>query len=748
MRRRNKHGGGGRREHRLGAFLARSFVRLRWVVVILGVAGIVWAAMALPSIPTSASGSLRSLVPPHSSAVRAEEISATRFGFPLLSRTIIVVRDPHGLSPARQLSLVDIAARLALRREPGFSQIRAALPLSNSFGSRGFTTARSTTMLLYLLFAPSTSSTQEFTLARQLVHQVIRPRAGEFVGVTGEVPAELAQENLISARLLWVEVATLLVAALAVAIQFRAVGASLLTLGVIIGAYLVADRVVAQLAIHTGSAVPSQAIPILVVLVFGVCTDYSIFFLSRFRALLGEGRTRREAAVTVVRQITPIVFTAGITVAAGTAALLVARLGFIRGFGPALAIAVAVAMLVAVTLVPAALALGGRRLYWPGPGCRPAPAYGPRVDNSRESRRSVARLAARHPLLATALALAIVIAGASGLSRTRASNELVGALPAGSPVRHAYRVAQRGFAPGVLAPAVVVTTGPGAGSSPAAERLERELARQPGVTQVFGPAQRPPGGLGRLNVWRAPDAARYVLFMRSDPLGPKAISNIDLLQQRLPRLVSRAGLGGTRALVAGDTALSSEIVHDTLGDLGRVIPTMLAAIFVVIAIYLRALVAPLYLVLTSVLAAAAALGLTTWVMQDLLGYGQLTYYVIFTVAVMLISLGSDYNVFLVARVWQEARRRTLGAAVAVGGTRASRPIATAATVLAASFALVAIVPLQSFRELAFAMAIGLLVDGLIIRAILVPALLVMVGPRSAWPGHKIRSAQDQPAAAD
>src|SRR5205807_7884977 len=128
-------------------------------------------------------------------------------------------------------------------------------------------------------------------------------------------------------------------------------------------------------------------------------------------------------------------------------------------------------------------------------------------------------------------------------------------------------------------------------------------------------------------------------------------------------------------------------------SLKRVIPIVLLALFLIVAVFLRALVAPLYLVLTSLLGVAASLGITVYVLQEVLGYGQIAYYVIFTVGVMLISLGSDYNVFLVGRIWQEARRRDLREAIEVGGSRAARSITTSGFVLAMAFALLPIVPL-------------------------------------------------------
>lgn len=730
---------------RVGRLLATTFVRLRLLVIVAWVGVVVWAVAVLPPLHSTAAGSLRDLVPKGSPAVAAEQVSGRRFSFPLLSRTIVVVSNPHGLSAARQADLVDVARRLAVGRIPALRVIAGALPLSNSVSFRPFAIRPGTTMLLYLLFRPSVATGARTAAAHQLVKQVIGHRSGEYEGVTGEVPAEVAQEALITSRLKWVELATLALVAFAVGVYFRAVGPPLVALGVVASAYLISERMVQQIAQYAHVAVPSQAQPILVVLVFGVATDYSIFFLSRFRLLLRQGVPRLEAAAQVVRQITPIVFTAGITVAAGTAALLVADVAFIRGFGPALAVAVLVAMLVAVVAVPAVLATLGRHLYWPAPISRGRPETPARSPGA--PRFAAAALASRHPIMAVMVAAVVIFGAASGLVRTAVGNELVQGLPTHSAVRHTYEVARRGFPSGILAPAVVVVTGRGIGAGgTAVTRVEHELAGQPGVAQVLGPGQRPPLGFGRLSVWLAPGAARYVVFFASDPLGARAIAHARALQQRMPGLLRTAGIGSARGQVAGDTALSADIVHSTLTSLARVIPTMLVAIFVVIAIFLRALVAPLYLVLTSVLATAAALGLTTYVAQDLLGYGALTYYVVFTVAVMLISLGSDYNVFLVGRIWQEGRRRTLSDAVAIGGTRASRPIATAALILACSFALVLIVPLQSFWEIGLAMAVGLLIDAFVVRSVLVPAILVLLGPRSAWPGRALRARSRRGAA--
>ena len=195
---------------------------------------------------------------------------------------------------------------------------------------------------------------------------------------------------------------------------------------------------------------------------------------------------------------------------------------------------------------------------------------------------------------------------------------------------------------------------------------------------------------------------------------------------------------GVRVEVGGEAALAGEAIDAAAADLGRVALVIGLVIVVLLGIFLRAFLAPVYLLAASVLALAAALGLTVWIFQGILGYGSLVYYVPFVVAVLLVSLGSDYNVFVVGRIWEEARRRPLRAAVAVAVPRASRAITTAGLALAAGFGLLALVPLAQFRQIAVAMAVGILIDTFVVRSLLVPALVVLFGRAGSWPGRTAR----------
>ena len=153
-------------------------------------------------------------------------------------------------------------------------------------------------------------------------------------------------------------------------------------------------------------------------------------------------------------------------------------------------------------------------------------------------------------------------------------------------------------------------------------------------------------------------------------------------------------------------------------------------------LFLRALIAPLYLLFASVLALGATYGIT-WMVVEALGWGEITYYIPFAAAVLLLSLGSDYTIFVVGRIWEAARTRPVEEAVIDAAPRASGSITVAGLVMAMSFAVLAVVPIVPLRELALMMTIGVLLDAFVVRSILAPALVTTFGRFGGWPGHEL-----------
>ena len=191
------------------------------------------------------------------------------------------------------------------------------------------------------------------------------------------------------------------------------------------------------------------------------------------------------------------------------------------------------------------------------------------------------------------------------------------------------------------------------------------------------------------------ESARYLLVLDEAPQESPAIRVVQRLRERMPTLLEDAGIEEANVSFAGDTALAEETVDTISRDLVRIGAAAFLVNFLLLVLFLRAVLAPLYLVLASTLALAASIGLTTLVFQGFLGHDDLTYHVPFAVAVLLLSLGSDYNVFVVGRIWKHAERMPLREAIATAAPSASRAITVAGLALAFSFAALALIDLRS-----------------------------------------------------
>lgn len=693
--------------------LARAIVWLRWPIVIAWIAGAVTAHVLLPSIEDVRGGAVGTLVPDDAAALDTERLEAEKFGLPALARAVVVQRDPEGLSAPERADVARRAVALTRARD---GEVAAAVPVIPGLVDEG--TDR--LALTYLHFGSDDDAFEQAEAAEAVAARVAAAEPDMLVRATGTTPSRAEEAGVVLDWLRWVEIGTGLLVFLIVGVAFRALGPPLLALVATVVAYVLSTTLLAAVAPDLDVSVPREVQPVIVVLVFGVVTDYSVFFLSRGRARLAAGDDRRDAARAASAGLTGIVSVAALSVAAAGATLMLADLGFLSAFGPGMAVSVLVAALVAITFVPAAMAIGGRRLF------SSRQVEKGKGSEDRGMRGAPTRFAARHPRIVVMAAVLLLAGGASGLWFTELSNPLFHGLPSDSGPAEGYRAVADEAAPGAVAPTTVLVSGRRLDRrGPALERLQALLGEQPGVAAVLGPAEQPLETPVGLTVSEDGEAARFLLVPSTNPLGAGAIDRLGALERRLPGLLESAGLEGSEAALAGDTALAQATIDRTLEDLARVGPAAVAAVFLVLALYLRAVVAPLAIMLASVLGLAATIGAATWFFQELLGQDALVFYVPLATAVLLLSLGADYSVFLAGRVWDAAGRRGMAEAVRVGGTRAAGPITTAAFVLAASFALLAIVPLRAFHQIAFTMAVGLLIDGFIVRTLLVPALLAM-----------------------
>jgi RND superfamily putative drug exporter len=584
------------------SFLARSYafvvVSLRYLVVGGWAAAVVLAIMFLPPLSATSSGGLSNLIPPGSAAARAEADVAHLFGFPIDAAVAIVQRDPHGMPAVvrdralRQAIAVDrrlagqsdgqlatAAAALARAGHPdaarilsgpvspgppgGIPGLAGAFPLPNAAGLLRGTNEQSTTVITFLAFRPGTSFGAQTAGAHAYVRWFLNRPDDHVVGVTGPVPAEFDQSQIIGKDILWVELFTVLAIALIVGVRFRSVGAPLATLACAATAYVIAIRLVVWLAGRMGVTLPPDLDPVLVVLLLGVTTDYTVFFLDGMRAQVAGGVPRIRAARLATAEVAPIILAAGVIVAAAAASLVVARTKMLSAFGPGLALTVLAAMAVSMTLGPALMAIFGGLLFRPVPRWLRRQGVTRREGGGREPgrpparwnlRTRVVRFAAARPmaLLIAAAGTAGLLAAAWGAHTIHLGSPLIRELPASASAARAGAAAADGFAPGILSPTEILVVGPGVARQTAAlARLQHELATRPGVAEIAGPASLP-GSAAQVNpaqvnpmLAASGGAARFVAVENTDPLDATAISRVRQLQHDLPARAGRRAAGRT-----------------------------------------------------------------------------------------------------------------------------------------------------------------------------------------------------------
>ena len=728
----------------MSGFFSSVVVRLRHLVLAGWIAAAVATTVYLPGLGSGEPLELGGLIPDDSPAVQAGARSQELFAVPLIADTAVVERDPGGLSAEEQTAIVDRAVDATTQDAEG-DEIALALPILNTQELFPGSEEDGTTAVTHLFFSGGASLSSRVGIAQEYA---AGSEVDGFAGATGPAPARLAQFEEIEDALPLVEGATVAVIALVVGLTFRSLGAPLLTLVAAGIAFLVSRGLIPWVGERLGAGVPQEVEPLVVALTLGVVTDYAIFFLAACRRRLAAGEERLEAARRSCTIVAPIVTTAGLIVVTGTAALVVGELEFFRAFGPALAITAAVALAVSVTLVPASLAILGRAAFWPSLDRQADDASDP--ERPTQVRSAASRLLTSRPVSAlVALAtIAVLLAAATGLRDTKLGMRLGSGLPADSEVQQAAEAAAQGFAPGVLAPAIVLVEGEAiADRRDELTRLEDAVREVPGVAGTLGPGTIPADVDGEVMVSEDGNAARLAVILDDSPLDSGAIETVNRLDDRLPELLRESGLGQHEAALAGQTAIAADTVEGIVDSSVLVGAVVLALNVILLAVFLRAVLAPLYLVAASVLSVAATLGLTTYFFQGYLGHSDLTYYVPFAAGVLLVSLGSDYNVFVAGRIWQEADRRPLREAIAVAAPGASRAIGVAGLALALSFAMLALVPVDGFREFAFMMGVGVMLETFLVRPLLIPALVALFGEAGTWPsrgfgrrrsGHPVR----------
>ncbi|MGP4025962.1 MMPL family transporter [Actinomadura sp. 3N407] len=536
------------------------------------------------------------------------------------------------------------------------------------------------------------------------------PGARVHVGGPVAIQADLSESFAgIDTMLLLVAVSVVLLILLLV---YRSV---LLPLVIIMGAVFalaLATAIAYFLAGQDIVTVSGQVQGILFILVIGASTDYGLLLSARFREELAGETDALPAVLTAWRRSVGAIVASGSTVALGLLALLLSRLSSNQALGPVGAIGIGCALLSALTFLPAALALLGRAAYWP---TRPHP------DRPGSSRHGVwervAGLLDRHPRRVWASCLIVLIAGAAFMPQLRTGGVPLSETFVGEAQSvRAQNVLDEHFPGGAGNPAIVLTD---------ASELQQVISAAESTEGVSGVRPRTTEG-GRPRVVDGRALVEVTLSAGADS---------DAARQTVERLRDELhGIAGAGTLVGGYTAQQIDIQDAAERDRTVIIPVVLAIILVILIALLRSLLMPVLLVATVVLSYLATLGVAALVFQYVLGFSATDPAVVLYGFIFLVALGVDYNIFLMTRAREESLRHGARSGVLRGLTVTGGVITSAGVVLAATFAALVVIPLAFLLQIAFIVAFGVLLDTLLVRSLLVPALVRDAGPIVWWPG--------------
>jgi RND superfamily putative drug exporter len=495
-------------------------------------------------------------------------------------------------------------------------------------------------------------------------------------------------------------IVTVVVVALLLLFTYRSPVLWLVPLVVVGLADRVASGLVAVLSRHTDLTIGPSTVGIVTVLVFGAGTDYALLLISRYREELHRHEDRWEAMRRALRGAGPAIVASAVTVVLSLLTLLLASLDDTVALGVTSALGIAVAALFALTALPVALVVCGRGLFWP---------FIPRVgEGGTEQERGVwarvGRGVARRPGLVTVISLVVLGLLSSGLIGTRLGLSQTEQFRVKAESVDGLTTLSRYFPAGAADPTVVLTSPTGA------DRVLAAVQGTPGVAQA------------RI-AERAGETVSISAVLTAAPDTAESYQTVRALRTAV----------GDDALVGGSVAIALDTRDAARRDLRVIVPVILLVVLLVLALLLRAVVAALLLIGTVIASFAAALGAGSWLFREVLGYPGLDNQVPLYAFLFLVALGVDYNIFLVTRAREEAATRGTRAGMIHALAATGAVITSAGILLAAVFAVLGVLPIITLTQIGVIVGLGVLLDTLLVRTVLVPALAMLLNNRFWWP---------------
>jgi putative drug exporter of the RND superfamily len=658
---------------------------------------------------------------------------------------IIVYHAADGLTPAdRQIIAADASAIAAAAKEKINLVAPPAVPFTP--GASGLVSKDGTTATTVVTVP--TDFEKEADWGNAIRDITGKDTGGMDVYLTGGVGFNTDANDVFSnidTKLLFATVALVLVLLGAI---YRSVLVALTPLIVVFFAYTVTQALVYALA-KSGATVSSNSTSILIVLMFGVGTDYCLLLVSRYREELRRIEDKHDAMGRAVRRAGPAILASGMTVSLAMLTLTLADNKNTSSLGPVAAIAVFTAMIAGLTLLPTLLTIFGRAGFWPR---RSVVAYDPEHPSAGRQglwRRFGDKVLER-PGLALVTTVVVFLAGALGLLAYKVDYSTTSFFKHSVEAVEGFDVLREHFPAGTLAPTtVLVESDSGPVTAEQITTTEQKLRAVNGVAAaklVLVPDSSAPGGFTALKSTNG-QIAQIDVILSKDPLNKSALDIVPRMRDAVE------SVPGATVLVGGTSAINFDVDEANQRDIEIIVPLALLVMAVILAILLQALVAPLVLLASVILSFGCTLGISILIIRYVVGDAGFDSAIPLFAFIFLVALGIDYTIFLMARVREEARKYGTREGM-LRALAATGPVITSAgIILAGTFSVLMTLPVSFTFDLGLMVALGILLDTFVVRTIMVPAAVEVLGDKIWWPstaraGGRLREETSEHALAE
>ncbi|WP_410982557.1 MMPL family transporter [Bacillus cereus] len=555
--------------------------------------------------------------------------------------------------------------------------------------------------------------------------------SGLHVRLSGPVGIQTDAVSIFSQVDVKLLIATVLLVLVLLILLYRSPLLAILPLIVVGFAYGIISPTLGLLADKRWITADAQGISIMTVLLFGAGTDYCLFLISRYREFLLVEQNKFKALQLAMKESGGAIIMSALTVVVGLGTLLLAHIGSFHRFAVPFSVAVFLMGIASLTILPALLAIFGRIAFFP---------FIPRTKEMNEElakkkkktfkvkeskgflSKKLGDLVIRKPWTIILLTLFLLGGLASFVPRIQFTYNLLESFPKDMPSREGFDLISDHFSPGELAPVQIVVDTKGKDVP-----VKEELTKLSFVDQVTEPEK------GKQNN----QLQMYEVSIKDNPYSIEGMNKIPELRKSLKQVMKSAEISdaNNHIWIGGETATLYDTKQTTERDQNVIIPVMIGIIALLLLVYLRSVVAMIYLIVTVVLSFFSALGAGWLLLHYGMGTPAIQGAIPLYAFVFLVALGEDYNIFMVSEIWKNKRSQPHLAAVKNGVVQTGSVITSAGLILAGTFAVLATLPIQVLVQFGIVTAIGVLLDTFIVRPLLVPSLTVVLGRFAFWPGN-------------